>query len=158
MAARDALLGDMAAKHDRVLVAGRHGRAFADESAELGHLGDDHGNHFDGIDFLVGIAARLFRLDHQHAERFAEPLDRHAEEGGIGLFAGLRHVAKAARGGGVIGVDHLAGAGDAAHETFAEPHPRLVHGLGVETFGGAEFERFLVAEEIDRADLGAHFF
>ena len=58
--------------------------------------------------------------------------------------------------GRIGGVDRLRGLGDAADQTLAQPHPGLVHGFGVQTLGGAEFQRFGVAEQIDRADLGAH--
>lgn len=95
-------------------------------------------------------------MHNQNAQLFAKPLDRHAKERGINLFAGFGHVAEAAGGGGIGGVHHLAGAGHPAHQPFAKPHPGLVHGLFLETLGRAKLQRLLVAEEIDGADLGAH--
>ena len=65
-------------------------------------------------------------------------MDGHAEKAAIGLFAGFRHVAEAARPGGIVGVDDLPVLGDAPDQPFPEPHAGLVHSFGIETLGGAE--------------------
>ena len=77
----DAFLADEAADREGQLVEPRRlHRPGADEGAELGHLGDDHGHHLEGVDLVVGVFARLAVLDHKDAEDLAEALDRHAEE------------------------------------------------------------------------------
>ena len=156
MPPRRALLPAGALHHHRLAVARAHRRALAHEGAELGHLGDHHRHDLERVDLLVGKEPRLSGLRHQNAELFAEALDRHADEGRIRLLAGLGHVAEAGRGGRVIGVDDRPGPRHAAHEPLAEPQPGLVHRAGLEPLGGAELERVGVAEEVDRADLGAH--
>ena len=93
---------------ERPLVRPRAGhRAGADEGAELGHLGDDHGDHLEGVDLVVGVFPRLAVLHHQHAQHLAQPLDRHAEEAREDLLAGLGQVAEAAGMRRVAGVDRL---------------------------------------------------
>ncbi len=156
MAFGAAFLPHGAGKDDRLLVARRQGRAFADKSAQLGHLGQHHGNHFQRINRIGGKFARLFGLHHQNAQLFAQPLDRHTKEGRINLFAGFGHVPEPAGRRGVGGVHDLAGAGHAANQAFAQPHPRLVHGFGVQTFGCTKLERVFIAEQVDRAHFGAH--
>ena len=158
MALGRAFLAGGAVEENGLLVARLHGGAFADEGAEFGHLGDHHGHDLDGVDLLLGEDAGLFRLHDQHAEGFAESLDGDAQHGAISLFPGFRHVAEAAGARRVIGVDDVAALGDAADEAFAEAHAGLVDGLGLEALGGAELERVLVAEEVDRADLAMHLF
>ena len=157
MALRRAFLPAGAAKQHGLLVACGHRRAFADEGPQFGHFGDDHGDDFEGIYLVVGIGAGVLGLHHQNAQHFAKPLDRHPEKGRIGLFPGFGHVAEAARAGGVIGVDDLAGAGHAAHEALAQFHAGFVDRAGIQALGGAEFQRVLVTKQVDRAHLGAHF-
>ena len=156
MALRGAFLRAGAAKQNRLAVAGGHCRALADECAQFGHFGQHHGDHLDGIDLFVRKQAGLLRLHDKHAQLFAEALDRHAHERAIGLFAGFGHVSKSGRGRGVIGIDHLARARDAAHQPLAETHPGLVDGLGFQALGGAKLQRVLVAEQVYRTDLGVH--
>ena len=100
-------------------------RARADEGAELGHLGDDHGDHLEGVDLVVAVFARLAVLHDEHAQHLAEALDRHAEEAGEDLLAGLGQVAEAAGMRGVAGVERLRGLGDAADEPLADAQPRV---------------------------------
>ena len=156
MALGRAFLTGAAAEHRRGGVAGRQRRAFPDEGAQFGHLGQHHGDHFQRIDLVRGEHPLGLGLHHQNAQLFAEPLDRNAAEAGIDLLAGLGHVAKAALGRGVGGVHHLSGARDAAHQTLAQLHAGLVHGLLLEALRGAEFERVLVTEQVDRTHLGHH--
>ena len=68
----------------------------------------------------------------------------------MGLLGGLDR----RLGGRVGGVDRLAGAGHAAHQALAQPQPGLMHSLGAQPFGRAQFQRLRIAEQIDRAHLG----
>lgn len=61
-------------------------RAFPDEGAELGHLGQHHGHDFHAVDLVLGELARFLGLDDEHAEGFAKTLHRDAEEGRKDLF------------------------------------------------------------------------
>ncbi len=139
-----------------MLMQRRQRRPLADESAQFGHLGDHHRHHFQRIDLVGGKFPRLARLYHQHAQGFAQPLDRDAEERGIALFAGLRHVAETGLGRRVGGVDHAPGLGDAAHQPLAQAHAGAMHRLGLQTLGRAKLQRVGIAEQVDRADLGPH--
>ena len=60
------------------------------ELARGDHLGEHHRGGLQRLVFLLGIGALRAVLHHQHAERVAGAQDRHAEEGVIDLFAGLR--------------------------------------------------------------------
>ena len=46
--------------------------------------------------------------------------------------------------------------GDQADQALAGLQMRVVHGLGVEAFGGEQLERAVAAAQIDRAHLGHH--
>ena len=131
MATRGPLLAGGATKQNRLLVARLQRRTFAHKGAQFGHFGQDHGHHFQRVNFISGILARLFRLHHQHAQFFAQALDRNAEEAGINFLASFGHVAKALFRRCVGGVDDFAGPRHAAHQPLAQAHARLVHGLGV---------------------------
>jgi hypothetical protein len=100
-----AFLPGAAAEHHRCGVQRAHPVARAGEGAQFGHLGQHHGDDFQAVDLVFGILPRLLGLHHQHAQPFAHPLDGHAEEAGIHLLAGFGHVAKAAFGRGIAGVD-----------------------------------------------------
>ena len=153
---RAAFLSDTAAERRGALVQGRERGTLADEGAELGHLGDDHGDDLHAVDFVVGEQPGLFRLDHDDAEGFAKTLDRHAEEGREDLLAGLGHEAEALFTRRVGGVDRALGAGHAADETLADAHPGVMDCLGVQALGGAQLQGFGIAEQVDRADPDAH--
>ena len=60
------------------------------ELARGDHLGEHHRGGLQRLLFLLGIGAPRPVLHHQHAERIAGAQDRHAEEGVVDLFAGLR--------------------------------------------------------------------
>jgi hypothetical protein len=131
-AARDgALLAREAAEGDGALVAGGQAALAAGEGAELGHLGQHHGDDLEGVDLVGGVFAGGAALDDEDAQHLAQALDRHAAEGGEALLPGLGHVAEAALGGRVGGVDDRPVAGGAAHQPLAQAHPGLVHGLGM---------------------------
>ena len=150
-----AFLPGRAAEHHRLLVERRKCLALADEGAKLGHLGQHHRHDFQRVDLVVGILAGLLALHDKDAELFAQPLDRDAEERGIDFLARLRHVAEAALGRCVGGVDGVRGLGDAAHQPLAQLHPRLVDGFLLQPLGRAKFQRVVIAEQVDRADFRA---
>ena len=139
-----------------LLVARGHRRAFAHKGAQFGHFGQHHGDHFQRIDLVRGIAARVLGLHHQHPQVVPQALDRNAAERGIDLLAGLRHEAKALFGGRIIRVDHTRRARHTAHQALTHAHPGLVHGVGAQTFGGAKLQCFAIAEQVDRTHFGAH--
>ncbi len=117
----DPLLAHEAAHVEWQLVQPRpfHG-ARADEGAEFGHLGDDHGHDLEGIDFVVAVVARLAVLHHEDAEDLAQALDRYAEEARQTLLAGLGQEAVAAGVRGVPGADRLGGFGDPPDQALAD--------------------------------------
>ena len=144
-----------APEHGRKAVARGHAVvAAAGKGAQFRHLGQHHRNDFHAVAFVLGEAAGLARLHDQNAQLLAHALDRHAQERGIHLFPRLGHEAEARLGGRVGGVDRLAGAGHAAHQPLAQPQPGLMHRLGAQPFGRAQFQRLRIAEQIDRTDLG----
>ena len=152
------LAGGGALDHERALAPA--GAALdpvrAEKGAGLGHLGDDHGDHFERLDLVVGVAARRAVLHDEDAHHLAEALDGHADEGAVDLLAGLRQVAEAGGGLGVVGREGGGGLGDAADEALADAQARAVHRVRIEALGGAELECALVALQVDGADLGDH--
>ena len=148
----DALLADEAADEEGKAVRAVH-RARADEGAELGHLGDHHGDDLEGVDLVVGVFARLAVLQNEDAKDLAEALDRHAEEARQALLAGLGQVAVAA---GVRGVGVESGSAvSAIWPTSPWPTRRRERwtesGLSPSV---AESSSIVVAAEVDRADVG----
>ncbi len=123
--------------HELRLVPLGQGLALTDEGAKLSHFGQHHGDHFDGVDLIFGIAALILGLDNQNPKPFAKPHDRHAEERGIPFLARLGHIAKALGGGRIGCVDGAGTAGHAAHKTLAHTHPCDMDRFGGQTFGGA---------------------
>ena len=55
---------------------------------------------------------------------------------------------------GVRERERLGGLGDEADEAFISPHPGQVDGRTVQSLGGKQFEGVVIAQDIDRADLG----
>ena len=156
MALGRAFLPGRAAEHHRMGVQRAQRLALADEGAKLGHLGQHHGDDFQRIDLIVGILPCVLGLDDENAQLFAQPLNRHAKEGGIDLFPRLRHVAETAFRRGVAGVDRGGGFGDAPDQAFAQPHPRLVDRFLLQALGRAKLKRLVIAEKIDGTDLRLH--
>ena len=151
---RRALLPGAAAKDHRLLV--QRLNAVARQDAQLGHLGQHHGHDFQRLDLLVGKLARGLRLHDQHAQLFADPLDRHAEERGIDLLARLGHEAKTLFARRIGGVHRQARARDTADQPLAQLHPGLVDSGLVQPLGRAQLQRLGIAEQIDRTHLGPH--
>ena len=65
------------------------------------HLGEHHRGGLQRLLFLLGVGAPRPVLHHQHAERVAGAQDRHAEEGVVDLFAGLRRGTRRPDGSGL---------------------------------------------------------
>ena len=135
-----------ATEQNGLLVTGSHGRTFAHKCAQLCHFGENHCDNFKRVNLVCGKFASFSGLHDQNAQGAAKSLDRHTAEGRISFFARFRHIAEPFGGGRVGGVDYAAGASNAAHQTFAQTHPCLVHSGRVQTFGRAKFERFRITE------------
>ncbi len=120
------------------------------------HLRQHHGGGLQRLDLFLDIGALGAVLHHQHAERVAGAQDRHAEEGVVDFFAGLR----AERERGVVlrvaQIERVGLAGDQADQALMRAQDGAVDGVAVEAFGGVEFERVVDAQHIDGADLRHH--
>ena len=171
------ILGDQGLHHDARLVqhhmaeadaVGEHDAARADGAACRGsgigrqslqlargdHLREHHRGGLERLDLLVGIDAVGLVLDGEHAERVAGAQQRHAEEGVIGLLARLRTVGEGRVRLRVGERERLGRLRDQADEAFVGAHAREMHRLAVQAFGGEQFEGVVVAQHVDRADLG----
>ena len=157
MAERDAVGEDRAFEMDR-MPRGGFGAGFCErrELARGDHLRQHHGGGLQRLDFLFDIGAVRAVLHHQHAERVARAENRHAEERVIDFFAGLRPVRERRMALRVGQVQRVGFAGDEADEAFVGLQHRLVHGLAVQTFGGVEFQRAVMAQHVGGAHLGDH--
>ena len=120
------------------------------------HLGEHHRGGLQRLLFLLGIGAPRPVLHHQHAERVAGAQDRHAEEGMVNLFAGLRPVREGRMGLGLRQVDRVGLARDQADQALVRAQHGLVHRLPVQAFGGVQLERAVHAQHVDGADLRHH--
>ena len=145
-----------AAKQHRLLVPRPKSAAVAGKGAKLGHFRQHHCHDLDGIHLVFAEGARGFGLHHQNPQLFADPGDRHAKERRKDLLAGFGHEAKALFGGGVGGVDRRQRARHAAHQPLAQFHAGFVHGGLVQALGRAKLQRFGIAKQVDRANLGLH--
>ena len=143
---RRALLRTGTAEHHLLFVAFGHSRVLVDKGAKLGHLGQNHGHDLEPVDLVAGIFACIARLHHQHAQPLAQALDRHAKEAGIAFLAGFGHVAKAAFGGGIGGVDRLGRARDAPHQPFTHAHAGDMDRFGRKPLGRAQLQRIGIAQ------------
>ena len=91
MAERDAVIERYAGELKRP-AGGGLGAGLGDggELARGDHLGEHHRGGLQRLLFLLGVGAPRPVLHDQHAERIAGSQNRHAEEGVVNLFAGLR--------------------------------------------------------------------
>ena len=126
------------------------------ELARGDHLGEHHRGGLQRLLFLLGIGAPRPVLHHQHAERVAGAQHRHAEEGVVDLFAGLRPVGEGRMALGFREVDRVGLAGDQADQALVRAQHGLVHRLLVQAFGGVKLERAVDAQHVDGADLRHH--
>ena len=156
MALRAALLRGAAPEQPRLLVQRLEAPLIAQESAQLGHLGHHHGHDFQRVNLILGKLPRGFRLHDQHAQPLAHALDRHAEERGENLLPRLRHIAEALFRRRIRRIHRRGRARHAPHKALTQLHPRLVDRLFLEALSRAKLQRILIAEQIDRADLGPH--
>ena len=119
MAERDAVGQDRAGLVQRVprrrLGAGlRQRRQFARGD----HLRQHHGGGLQRLDLFLDIGALGAVLHHQHAERIAGAQDRHAEEGMVDFFAGLRAERERRMGLRVAQIERVRLAGDEADQAL----------------------------------------
>ena len=156
MALGDALLPDTAPEHARVGMPRAQRLAFADKSPQFRHFGQNHGDDFQCVDLVVRKSTRLARLNDQHAQLVAQPLDWYATKRRKDLFAGLRHIAEPLGRGRIRLIYHAPIAGNPANKTLTQPHARLVNGLGFKTLCRAQLQRLRIAEEINGTDFRAH--
>ena len=157
MAERDAVGQDRAGLVQRVPRRGfgaglRQRRQFARGD----HFRDHHRGGLQRFDFFLHVSALGAVLHHQHAERVAGAQDRHAEEGMVDFFAGLRPEREGRMALRVVQIERRGLAGDQADQAFMRAQHRAVNGVAVEAFGGVEFERVVDAQHIGRAHLGHH--
>ncbi|MGX0998611.1 hypothetical protein AB7M38_005903 [Bradyrhizobium diazoefficiens] len=119
-------------------------------------LGQHHRGGLQRLELFLDIGALGAVLHHQHAERVAGAQDRHAEEGVVDLFAGLRAEREGRMALRVVQIERRRLAGDEADQALMGAEHGMVHRLAVQTFGGVELERVVDAQHIDRAHLGHH--
>ncbi|MGY4354280.1 hypothetical protein ACVW0J_000773 [Bradyrhizobium sp. i1.7.7] len=119
-------------------------------------LRQHHRGGLERLELLLDIIALGAVLHHQHAERVAGAQDRHAEEGVIDFFAGLRAEREGRVALRVAEIERGRLAGDEADQALMGAQHGVVHRLAVEAFGGVELERVVNAQHIDRAHLGHH--
>ncbi|GJD71511.1 hypothetical protein MMMDOFMJ_4472 [Methylobacterium gnaphalii] len=118
------------------------------------HLREHHGGGLERLDLLVGIDAVGLVLDDEHAERVASAEKRHAEEGVVDLFPGLGPIGEVRVRLRVRERERLGLPRDQADEAFIGAQPRDVHGIAVQALGREQLERVVVAQDIDRTNLG----
>jgi hypothetical protein len=137
MAERDAV-GDGGARKLQRPADGGLGARLGErrELARGDHLGEHHGRGLQRLLFLFGISAPGAVLHHQHAEGVARAQDRHAEEGVVDFFAGLRPIGEGRMGLGVGQVDRLGVARDLADQAFVGAQHGLVDGFALQAFSG----------------------
>ena len=80
MALRQTLLSNSTLEFHRPCVRCRHRLVVGDERAEFGHVRKEHCHDLDDDDLVLTAEARLPGLNHQYAERFAQPLKRNPEK------------------------------------------------------------------------------
>ena len=62
------------------------------EATSRDHLGNDHGDRFERLGFLLAILPRGLVLNDQDAQRPPGPQDRHAEKGLVDFLSGLGEI------------------------------------------------------------------
>ena len=90
------------------------------ELARRDDLGQHHRRRLQRLFFFLGIVAARAVLHDEHADDDAVAQDRHAEEGVVDLFAGLRQVFERRMRLRVGEIEELRFAGDGADEAFAD--------------------------------------
>ncbi len=119
-------------------------------------FGQDHGDGLDVLDLFLVIAPLGAVLDDQDADGPSAAQQGGAQEGVIGVFAGLRAVGEGRVRRRVRQADRLGHARHLAHQALAGAQPGGVHGLGVQALGGEQLQLAGGAAQIDGADLGDH--
>ncbi len=119
-------------------------------------LGQHHGDGLDVLDLVLVVAPLGAVLDDQHPDRAAAAQQRGAEEGVVGILAGLGPVGEAGMRGRVGQADRLRRARHLADQALARPQARLVHRLGLQALGGEQLQLSGGAAQVDRTDLRHH--
>ncbi len=119
-------------------------------------LGQDHGDDLQVLDLVLGVDPLGAVLDDEHADGPAAAQQGHAQEGVVGVFAGLGPVGEGRMGRGVRECDRAALAHDLADQALARLHAGDVHGAGVQALGGEQLHLAGRAAQVDRADLRHH--
>ena len=133
-----------------------HAGLVADKRAKLCHFCKHHGHNLKAIDLVGGVFTGLARLNDQHAQYFAQPLDWHAQKAGKDLFASFGHIAKTTLLWRVVGIDQTFGARHAAYKPLTKSHTGLVDSFGVQALCGTKLKGVIVAKQVDRAHICAH--
>ena len=120
------------------------------------HLGKDHGRRFHRFDLVVAIGAARLVLHDENAERAAGAQDRHAKEGMIDFFAGLRQVGEGRMRLRVGEVERPGAGGNGADEALPHLQLRQMHGALVQTLGGVKLQHTVGAQHVDRTHLCDH--
>ena len=120
-------------------------------------LGEHHGGRLQHLDVLVGVFLAACgsgrRARRAPGRRAGSAPPAASDRSPRPSPAGRRRPGGSDASGSLIGDAEL---GAAADEALAALHARVVHGAGVEAFGGEQLERAVLALEVDRADLGDH--
>ena len=120
------------------------------------HLGQQRCRGQKRLGFILPIGAALLVLDDQNPQRLPGPQDRYAKKREIGVFPGFGAIGKGGVFGRVLERERFGFRRDQPHEPFAQLEGRHVHRLALETVGCEQFERTIIAQDIERAHIGPH--
>lgn len=116
-------------------------------------------HHRDGlqdVDLFLTIGPLGPVLDNEDTSYPAGAQDRHAQESMERVFARFRAVGEGRMARRILDGDRLRGACDIADKAFAGGHACLVHGFGLQAFGGDQQQRAFRLAQVDRAYIGHH--
>ncbi len=128
----------------------------ADQLAGGDDLGQHHGDDLEVFDLFFLVTPRRHILHDQNTDGAATAQKGHAKEGAERVFTGFRTIGEARVVRGIHQVERGTCARHFTDQAFAEPHARLVDGVGIQAFGSEQFQFFGGAAQIDRADFGDH--
>ena len=126
------------------------------EATRCDDLGQDHRRRLQRLFLFIAVMAPRAVLHDEHTDDDAVAQDRHAEEGMVGFFAGLRQVFEGRMGLRVGEIEELSLCRDGADEAFADLQFRQVDGFALQTFGGIEFQHLAGTHHIDGAYFRDH--
>ena len=136
---------------------GRQPFGGVDELAAGDQFGDHHADGLEGLHILFVVVARRPVL---HDEDPGDPPvaeHRHTHERLVDLLAGFGAVGEESGWALASGkVERTPARGDMADQPLAEAKASLVHGAGVQTLGGEQFEQVSGAHDVAGAHFGDH--